>query len=233
MNREHRGHRSARAGGRVLLGVLRFLAAALVLISDAILSMAEMAEGPPVQRSQRIRWPRGLRQRLHRLQGGKCVYCGVRLSMGLSHIDHITPIAQGGTNDEWNLQLLCPKCNLRKGDRNDREYRYRFRSLISMEEGAIPAGRIPQRQFDRVMQSSPDAPGYVRGGRRARWTPAQRVNAACVGTGVLVLLLVYLPIQSSLDLDGRLGEALGIASVVLGVLAGGWMKLRAWYTGRG
>lgn len=32
-------------------------------------------------------------------------------------IDHIEPVAKGGTNDLSNLQLLCPPCNLTKTDK--------------------------------------------------------------------------------------------------------------------
>jgi 5-methylcytosine-specific restriction endonuclease McrA len=31
------------------------------------------------------------------------------------HIDHVIPLAEGGTNALSNLQLLCAKCNLAKG----------------------------------------------------------------------------------------------------------------------
>jgi 5-methylcytosine-specific restriction enzyme A len=42
-----------------------------------------------------------------------CRRCGERAS----HIDHITPIAAGGTDHPANLQALCGVCNLAKGAR--------------------------------------------------------------------------------------------------------------------
>jgi len=48
------------------------------------------------------------------LQKSKCAVCKVSLSDGY-HVDHIVPISKGGGNDRFNLQLLCPNCNLRKG----------------------------------------------------------------------------------------------------------------------
>jgi 5-methylcytosine-specific restriction endonuclease McrA len=34
--------------------------------------------------------------------------------------DHILPIALGGTNDEWNVQILCPNCHRSKTNHIDR-----------------------------------------------------------------------------------------------------------------
>jgi 5-methylcytosine-specific restriction endonuclease McrA len=47
-------------------------------------------------------------------QGGLCVYCEVDLSEGY-HVDHIMPLALGGSNWPDNLQCLCPTCNMSKG----------------------------------------------------------------------------------------------------------------------
>lgn len=48
-------------------------------------------------------------------QSHKCAYCRVDLRKAKRHLDHIMPIALGGTNDRTNLQYLCAGCNLSKG----------------------------------------------------------------------------------------------------------------------
>lgn len=47
--------------------------------------------------------------------GGRCQNC-TRKIMGFEDwdIDHVLPLACGGTNDEENLQVLCPSCHGRK-----------------------------------------------------------------------------------------------------------------------
>lgn len=44
-----------------------------------------------------------------------CAYCGT--VEGVFHIDHIIPVARGGTNSLDNLTVACSGCNLSKGDR--------------------------------------------------------------------------------------------------------------------
>ena len=46
--------------------------------------------------------------------GAFCRHCGRTSDLTL---DHIKPLARGGTSDDDNLQLLCRSCNSRKGDR--------------------------------------------------------------------------------------------------------------------
>ena len=48
----------------------------------------------------------------------ECAYCGCREDLT---VDHIRPLGKGGTNDRWNLHVLCEFCNNAKGD----QYPYR------------------------------------------------------------------------------------------------------------
>lgn len=52
-------------------------------------------------------------QRILKEQQGKCAYCRVSLNNGY-RIDHIVPIAKGGTNAPANVQLTCAPCNFKK-----------------------------------------------------------------------------------------------------------------------
>lgn len=53
-------------------------------------------------------------RKLEKMQRMKCAYCRSCLKGGY-HLDHIVPLALGGTNWAHNLQLLCQTCNLSKG----------------------------------------------------------------------------------------------------------------------
>jgi 5-methylcytosine-specific restriction endonuclease McrA len=57
---------------------------------------------------------KGLADRLYFLQKGKCACCGKPLG-GKYELDHIIPLARGGSNTDDNIQLLTPKCNRQKG----------------------------------------------------------------------------------------------------------------------
>ena len=63
---------------------------------------------PPVKRRSKIPMP----LRLKILAAGRCAFCG---SSQYLQVDHIFPVALGGTDGESNLQPLCRSCNVRKG----------------------------------------------------------------------------------------------------------------------
>lgn len=54
-------------------------------------------------------------------QMGKCACCDKDISSKY-HIDHIKPLAKGGSNWPENIQLLSPACNLQKGTKTFRDF---------------------------------------------------------------------------------------------------------------
>ncbi len=60
----------------------------------------------------------GVRYDVMRRDRFRCVLCGAipALELGVNlHVDHIVPLAEGGTRDPLNLRTLCDRCNLGKG----------------------------------------------------------------------------------------------------------------------
>lgn len=54
--------------------------------------------------------------------GGRCAACNALVPEEFRHIDHIVPLAKGGPHSTENLQLLCYRCNTRKGTRLPDEF---------------------------------------------------------------------------------------------------------------
>lgn len=52
-------------------------------------------------------------ERILKMQRHKCAWCGICIRSEY-HVDHIMPLALGGSNWPSNLQCLCPTCNLSK-----------------------------------------------------------------------------------------------------------------------
>lgn len=58
--------------------------------------------------------PSKLRHAVFQRDNYRCVECGATNKETTLEIDHIIPVAKGGTNDISNLQTLCKECNRAK-----------------------------------------------------------------------------------------------------------------------
>lgn len=64
---------------------------------------------------------KGLAEKLFILQKGKCPCCGKSLGENY-HMDHIIPLALGGSNYDSNIQLLRKQCNLQKNAKHPLDF---------------------------------------------------------------------------------------------------------------
>jgi len=65
-----------------------------------------------LDRTAREPIPASVRLYVWQRDRSQCVICGSREKL---EFDHIIPVAEGGSNTERNVQLLCEACNRSKG----------------------------------------------------------------------------------------------------------------------
>lgn len=51
--------------------------------------------------------------------GGRCHACGKKCRDDEIHLDHLVPLARGGTHAPENLAVACARCNLSRGARGE------------------------------------------------------------------------------------------------------------------
>ena len=63
-----------------------------------------------------------VREILYKAYGKKCRYCDSRLLVNNMACDHIHPLSLGGNSTPPNLQMICMRCNTRKGPLTDKDF---------------------------------------------------------------------------------------------------------------
>lgn len=87
--------------------------------------------------TERKKIPKKVRFEVFKRDRFTCQYCGAKAPDVVLHIDHITPVANGGDNDIMNLVTACESCNLGKGARelsNDSAIAVRRKQAEALEE---------------------------------------------------------------------------------------------------
>lgn len=70
------------------------------------------------RRREREKVTPSLRYDVMARDGFRCVICGATAQSGAKlHVDHIVPVSRGGKTEMDNLQTLCERCNLGKGNK--------------------------------------------------------------------------------------------------------------------
>jgi hypothetical protein len=68
----------------------------------------------PAYKPSRPPMPASVKRTVWTRDGGRCVQCGSNQKI---QFDHVIPYSKGGADSVANLQVLCQRCNLRKGAR--------------------------------------------------------------------------------------------------------------------
>jgi hypothetical protein len=88
---------------------------------DSIILSMDCPKRNIVAIDDKLRRPRQISKKTVRtlmsIQNGCCAYCSKDIRESEYHVDHITPLAAGGTSELNNLTLACPRCNLLAGSK--------------------------------------------------------------------------------------------------------------------
>jgi HNH endonuclease len=104
-------------GLAVALGVLGLFLAILGRVLAVVLwALHRLTRQPPQGVYVRVPLAAEVRARVMARDGFRCLECGAVEDLT---VDHIIPVAHGGTNEMSNLRTLCRHCNSRKGTHED------------------------------------------------------------------------------------------------------------------
>lgn len=125
-------------------------------ISEFVTDKPKLEDGNEKQKFYRehISHKTEIMQELFRNQKGKCMYCGKEKHEPSDFdLDHKNPVALGGTNDVFNLQLICGSCNSRKHTMTDDEFRKKFKLPPSSEVMGPPKKILLQSYFKKISEA--------------------------------------------------------------------------------
>ena len=63
-----------------------------------------------------------IRERLKPPDRCKCYICGMRIKRGETHLDHIVPLAKGGSHTQYNTTWACADCNRKKSAKHPNDF---------------------------------------------------------------------------------------------------------------
>ncbi len=81
-----------------------------------IVDLENMKEVGDAHKIKRKQFSQSVRTVIYNKSNGRCAICGEFVPYDAFTVDHIIPLAKGGTNELNNLQCTCKTCNLIKQD---------------------------------------------------------------------------------------------------------------------
>ena len=93
-----------------------------------------------------------MRNNVYEKTKGKCALCGKFVRFDLFTIDHIIPLAKGGTNDIENLQCTCKHCNAMKQDLSEKEFLDKMIKILAYQSKK-KANRVYKKKIKKLCES--------------------------------------------------------------------------------
>jgi len=103
---------------------------------------------------KRAKFTKEQREQIKHEQEDKCIKCKIVLTEKY-HIDHIQPLANGGTNDKENLQALCVSCHIEKSREEKEACEYIQTDNITSAFNIQALNAVESNWFRKVAFSQP------------------------------------------------------------------------------
>ena len=106
-----------------------------------------------------------LRFEIFKRDGFKCRYCGATPDQRVLQVDHVVPVAGGGSNDEINLVTSCQPCNSGKSARPIEQTSIRaqaipdpkkIREQAAQIEAYLQAKKVAEKAMEEVAEHFAD-----------------------------------------------------------------------------
>ena len=105
---------------------------------------AEQTDETTTRTARRPTFSTSFRLNLFLMRKGLCAACTQKIDAGKAwDIDHILPLALGGTNEPDNLQILCKPCHRAKTTKSDVPRIAKTKRLKARHLGACAPSRRP------------------------------------------------------------------------------------------
>ena len=105
------------------------------------------------------------------IQGDACYYCGASI-IGNCQVEHLKPLARGGSNGVANIMLACPRCNREKWIHSEEKFwRKQKRRLLPEEFARVrEAAKAMKKERNRILR------GRKRGARTNQHNADRRIR---------------------------------------------------------
>lgn len=108
---------------------------------------------PAVPADQERMWRRVYRLDAWRDTGGRCTYCGIRVSACDITADHALPVRKGGRTTRSNIRAACFDCNQAKGTMSETMFRRRVVGPLKYDALGIHMAHFRWRIERRLQQA--------------------------------------------------------------------------------
>jgi hypothetical protein len=130
----------------------------LALLDDSLPDPNYIDENTTFQKNKKSQTK--YKKQLWEKTGGVCFYCGNKIALSETTVDHFFPESKGGMHDIENLVPSCKSCNSSKGTKTIEEFRFLMAMKLFKKDQGISFTQS-QIEYLESRELNVDVPSYV------------------------------------------------------------------------